>query len=95
MFVPTMTNRMVKSPNIQKYDLRSLKCFLISGAPISEALVRDVCDVLFQGDLRFAFTYGTSETTIGGCQLQQEEVSLKESNTGGKNYWEEYIWLIS
>jgi len=76
MFVPTMTSRIVKFPDIQKYDLSSLKRIITSGSPISEALIREASGVLFQDDLRFTFTYGTSETAIGGCQLQPEEVSL-------------------
>lgn len=77
MFVPTMTSRLVKSPDARKYDLSSLKRVITSGAPISEALVREACEVLFNGELRFVFTYGTSETAISGCQLQPEEVSLE------------------
>lgn len=76
MFVPTMTSRIVKHPDVHKYDFSSLEHVITSGAPISEALVREACQVLFKGDLRFVFTYGTSETAIGGCQLQPEEVSL-------------------
>lgn len=76
MFVPTMTSRLVKFPDARNYDLSSLRRVMTSGAPISEALVREACDVLFNGELRFVFTYGTSETAITGCQLQPEEVSL-------------------
>lgn len=76
MLVPTMTSRLVKFPEIKKYDLSSIKRVITSGAPISGALIREASTVLFNGDLRFVFTYGTSETAIGGCQLQPEEVSL-------------------
>lgn len=76
MFVPTMTSRLVKYPDVQKYKLSSLKKVLTSGAPISDALVKEACEVLFNGELRFVFTYGTSETAITGCQMQPEEVSL-------------------
>lgn len=82
MFVPTMTSRIVKFNDLGKYDLSSLKHVITSGAPISEALVREACSVLFNGRLRFIFTFGTSETGIGGCQLQPEEVSLSGSNSG-------------
>lgn len=76
MFVPTMTSRLVKFPEVHRFNLSSLKHVITSGAPISEALVREACEVLFGGELRFVFTYGTSETAVGGCQLQPEEVSL-------------------
>jgi long-chain acyl-CoA synthetase len=77
MLVPTMTSRLVKFSDIKKYDLSSLEHIITSGAPISEALVKEGSSVLFNGNLRFIFTYGTSETAIGGCQLQPEEVSLE------------------
>ncbi len=77
MFVPTMTNRLVNHPEVQSYDLSSLERVITSGAPISEALVRQACQTLFGGQLKFVFTYGTSETAVTGCQLQPEEVSLQ------------------
>ncbi len=77
MFVPTMTSRLVKFPGVDKYDLSSLERVVTSGAPISEALVREACEVLFGGELKFVFTYGTTETAVTGCQLQPEEVSLE------------------
>ena len=76
MLVPTMTSRLVKSTDIRNFDLSSLERIITSGAPISEALVREACSVIFNGKLKIVFTYGTSETAIGGCQLQAEEVSL-------------------
>jgi long-chain acyl-CoA synthetase len=76
MFVPTMTNRLVNYPDVSRYDLSSLEMVITSGAPISEALVRQACHILFGGQLKFVFTYGTSETAVTGCQLQPEEVSL-------------------
>ncbi len=89
MFVPTMTSRLAKYPEINKYDLSSLKHVVTSGAPISDALVQEACRSLFNGELRFVFTYGTSETAISGCQLQPEEVALtgsmaKRLNSVGK-----------
>lgn len=78
MLIPTMTSRLVKYPDVHKYDLSSLKSVITSGAPISEALVKEACDKLFNGEMRIRFTYGTSETAISGCQLQPEEVSLEE-----------------
>ncbi len=77
MFVPTMTNRLVHYPEVDRFDLSSLERVITSGAPISEALVRRACQTLFGGQLKFVFTYGTSETAVTGCQLQPEEVSLE------------------
>ncbi|RLB05634.1 MAG: AMP-dependent synthetase [Deltaproteobacteria bacterium] len=77
MFVPTMTSRLVKFPDVKKYNLSSIEHVVTSGAPISEALVREASEVLFNGNLKFVFTYGTTETAVTGCQLQPEEVSLE------------------
>lgn len=76
MFVPTMTARLTHFPDVKKFNLSSLEHVITSGAPISEALVREATEVLFNGQLKFVFTYGTTETAVTGCQMQPEEVSL-------------------
>lgn len=58
--IPTMLNLMVKCPDLDAYDLTSLRLILSGGAPIAFDVVRRVMDAF---DCEYAQTYGMTETS--------------------------------
>ena len=73
MFAPAMTSMIVNHPDVKKYDFSAMERIITSAAPISPGLLRKATEVF--GDV-YTFTYGTSETALGGCQCQFEDVDL-------------------
>jgi len=74
MFAPAMTSMLVNHPDIRKYDFSHIERIITSAAPISPGLLRKASAIF--GEV-YSFTYGTSETALGGCQCQIEDVSLE------------------
>ncbi len=58
--IPTMLNLMVNSPDVGKYDFRSLRVLLSGGAPIAPEVVRKIVET-FKCD--YIQTYGMTETS--------------------------------
>jgi len=71
---PTVMARIVKHPDIKKYDLSSIKVWFTSAAPISAELMKEISKY-FGG--KFIQTFGTSETALPGLILHPEEVSVE------------------
>lgn len=59
-FIPTMLNTLVNFPDIDQYDLSSLRLILSGGAPIAQEVVRKVIQK-FGSD--YIQTYGLTETS--------------------------------
>ena len=74
MFAPAMTSMIINHPRVNNYNFGSIKRILTSAAPISPALLKKASSVF--GDV-YTMTYGTTETALGGCQLQPEDVALE------------------
>jgi long-chain acyl-CoA synthetase len=74
MFAPAMTSMLVNHPDIRKYDFSHIERIITSAAPISPGLLRKASEIF--GEV-YSFTYGTSETALGGSQCQIEDVSLE------------------
>jgi len=73
MMAPAMTSMIVNHPDVKKYDFSAMERIITSAAPISPGLLKKATEVF--GDV-YTFTYGTSETALGGCQIQFEDVDL-------------------
>ena len=73
MLAPAMTSMIVNHPDVKKYDFNAMERIITSAAPISPGLLKKATEVF--GDV-YTFTYGTSETALGGCQCQFEDVDL-------------------
>jgi acyl-CoA synthetase (AMP-forming)/AMP-acid ligase II len=59
-FIPTMLNILVNTPDVDSYDLSSLRLILSGGAPIAKEVVRKVVEI-FGCD--YIQTYGLTETS--------------------------------
>ncbi len=73
-FSPTVLARIVRYPNIEKYDLSSLQCWYTSAAPISAELLKEGAKYLGE---KFIQPFGTTETALLGTVLHPEEVSTE------------------
>ena len=71
---PTILARMVRHPDIRKYNYSSLKVWFTSAAPISAELLREASKYFGK---KFIQTFGTTETALHGLILHPEEVSLE------------------
>jgi len=69
MMVPTRLSRVVYHPDVEKYDLSSLKAMITGGSPVPEALVRRCTEVF--GSILFP-QYGMCETYSSGLLLRRQ-----------------------
>ncbi len=59
LFVPTMMNALVNHPEIDNYDLSSLKSVVYGASPMPEAVIRRAMEVI--PDCEFTHAYGQTE----------------------------------
>ncbi|TAK36411.1 MAG: AMP-dependent synthetase [Chloroflexota bacterium] len=71
ILVPTMLNMVVNHPDVEKYDLSSLKAMTTGGSPIPRTLLQRAIAVL--GDI-FQTTYGMCESYSCGTILRYGEL---------------------
>ncbi|MDT8861334.1 acyl--CoA ligase [Alkalihalobacillus sp. MEB130] len=79
--VPTMFVLELNDPNLEKYDLSSLRTGIIAAAPCPEELVRQIrtamgCDIVV--------SYGLTETSAGVTMTNFDDEDLLRSKTVGK-----------
>lgn len=59
-FIPTMLNMLVNHPDVQNYDVSSMRLIMSGGAPIAKEVVRRVIDTF---GCEYIQTYGLTETS--------------------------------
>ncbi|MCX7966241.1 MAG: long-chain-fatty-acid--CoA ligase, partial [Syntrophorhabdaceae bacterium] len=74
--VPTMIHTLIQTPNIEKFDLSSLKLILYAGAPMPVELLKNALKVFKCG---FAQLYGQTETGPFTTVLKPEDHILDGS----------------
>jgi long-chain acyl-CoA synthetase len=69
--VPTIYNWLMEHPDLNKYDLTSLKIVSYAGSPISPVLLKKIMDKF--GDVSFFQGYGLTEAAPAMCTLLPED----------------------
>jgi acyl-CoA synthetase (AMP-forming)/AMP-acid ligase II len=86
---PTMCNRLLKVPGLERYDFSSLQTLRKAGSPFSremaEELIRRVTPNIFQG-------YASTES--GGVTLLKPEDQLAHVGSSGKPRWGVEIQIV-
>ena len=76
IFVPTMMLSLLEHPNVEAYDLRSLKAIFYGTAPLSVAPLKKAMKIL---NCAFSQTYGMTETFVPISILKPEDHLLEGS----------------
>lgn len=72
ILVPTMLTMLLNHPDFNQYDLSSLKCLIMGGAPLGQALLRQGIEAF--GSNIFFPIYGSTETYAAGLILSKEHM---------------------
>ena len=78
--VPTMTWEILQSPELSKYDLRSLTDLSGGGAPMPSSMVEQLRKLL--PDKHFALGWGMTETSAGGTNIGDDDLEVRPSSCG-------------